>query len=624
MSKASKSLPYLGTALSSNGRHLTAVFTEETSTDAALPGPVPGVRRRSNVSGNLPFRDAVALEDFEPLSQSASAVSGHGEAYAEAHDGHHPISRPKAARPGPATAIREVPSELNTSAFNTPVSTRPPSPVLGRPLTSAASREVGERAVVTPYPDVGTLSSWRGVMILIITCGAQLLDNVFMTGVNISLPAIQREFSVEAGDLQWLISAYTLTFGGFLLLAGVLADRHGRKFIFCAGMFWISAWTLANGFGTSFIQVAIFRALQGIGAAMTVPSSVGIISSYFVAKDRTTALSIYAASGAVGFCSGLIFGGFLTSSLGWRYLFRVSVIITGSLGILGLLLLPRDRLEGQSKPRLDILGAGLSTGGLILLSFVLSSGGVYGWSKAFIIVLLVTSVALLGLFTWVEKKVQNPIMPLSLWKIPNFAALWVSGFVTYGSYQIVIYYTVLIAQEVNGLSAGQTALRFLPMGAMGFACSLGMGSILERFDHPKVILLFGMALCIIAPIPSSLIKEGDINFWTHVLPTSLIIVAGVTIVYCSCTIILLGSVPMNVKSLCGGMINTAFQIGSGVGLALASAIVQAVQTNKGHGLIQQYSTGLWCCVGFASIGFFTSLFGIRKRDHLPAGISTIT
>jgi MFS family permease len=193
-------------------------------------------------------------------------------------------------------------------------------------------------------------------------------------------------------------------------------------------MFWISIWTLANGFATSFIQLAIFRALQGIGAAMTVPSAVGIISSYFVAKDRTIALSFFAASGAVGFCSGLIFGGFLTSSLGWRYLFYVSVTVTGTLGALGWVFLPRDRLEGLDKPRLDFLGAGLSTGGLILLSFVLSSGGVYGWNKAFIIVLLVTSVAFLCVFTYVEKKVSHPIMPLSLWKIQNFAALWISGF----------------------------------------------------------------------------------------------------------------------------------------------------------------------------------------------------
>ena len=207
--------------------------------------------------------------------------------------------------------------------------------------------------------------------------------------------------------------------------------RYGRKKIFCIGMGWISVWTLANGFATTFIQLAIFRALQGIGAAMTVPSSVGIISSYFVAKDRTTALSFFAASGAVGFCSGLIFGGFLTSSLGWRYVFRISVAITGTLGILGTGLLPKDRLEGLERPKLDFLGAALSSAGLILLSFVLSSGGLYGWNKAFIIVLLIASVALLFIFAWVEKKVHNPIMPLSLWKVQNFAGLWVTGFGMY-------------------------------------------------------------------------------------------------------------------------------------------------------------------------------------------------
>jgi len=190
----------------------------------------------------------------------------------------------------------------------------------------------------------------------------------------------------------------------------------------------MSIWTLANGFGSSFIQLAVFRALQGIGAAMTVPSSVGMISSYFVAKDRTLALSFFAASGAVGFCSGLIVGGFLTSSLGWRYIFRISVVITGSLAITGAVILPKDRLEGHERPRLDFVGSALSSAGLILLSFILSSGGLYGWNKPFIIVLLILSVGLLFAFTWVEKKVRNPIMPLSLWKIRNFAGLWITGF----------------------------------------------------------------------------------------------------------------------------------------------------------------------------------------------------
>lgn len=210
--------------------------------------------------------------------------------------------------------------------------------------------------------------------------------------------------------------------------------RYGRKNVLCAGLIWLSAWSIAIGFGKTFIEVAVFRGLQGIGAAMTVPSAIGIISSYFVGPDRTRALSIYGASGAVGFCSGLIFGGFLSSSLGWKYIFRLVVIVTALLGIIGWLVLPKDRLEGQARAKLDYAGAAMSTAGLILLSFVLSSGGVYGWGKPFIIALLIVSCALLVIFTLLEKHIKNPIMPLSLWKISNFAGLWIAGFSMLSSY----------------------------------------------------------------------------------------------------------------------------------------------------------------------------------------------
>lgn len=260
-----------------------------------------------------------------------------------------------------------------------------------------------------------------------------------------------------------------------------------------------------------------------MGAAMTVPSAIGIISSYFVGPDRTRALSIYGAAGAVGFCMGLIFGGFLSSSLGWKYIFRLVVILTGLLSILGWLTLPRDRLEGHSRAKLDFAGASLSTAGLILLSFALSSGGVYGWSTPFIIALLIVSCALLIIFTFLEKNVKNPIMPLSLWKIRNFAGLWIAGFskslqlcgilgtwltvsAVYGSYQTVLYYLVLMAQEVDQLSAGQTALRFLPMGAGGFIVSLVSGRLVEKVNG-KILLLLGMALSVLAPVPSCLTAD---------------------------------------------------------------------------------------------------------------------
>ncbi|KAH8677838.1 major facilitator superfamily transporter [Xylariales sp. PMI_506] len=585
------------------GRRISAL--EEVPTlipPSGFPG-MPTARRRSTASRVT--IESERPEDLESLARSASAISGHHRRESLDHVRELPfIQAPRAAKVGLPSTIREVPSTLTS-----PVSTRPPSPVNGA---------VELTGVNQAYPDVGTIKSWRGAVVLLCTCGAQLMDNVFMTGVNIALPAIQKDFDVPSNDLQWLISAYTLTFGGFLLLAGVLADRYGRKLIFCAGMAVLSIWTLADGFATSFIQLAIFRAIQGIGAAMTVPSAVGIISNYFVAQDRTLALTIFGAAGAVGFCLGLIFGGFLTSSLGWRYIFYVSVAVTGVLGGLGWFCLPKDRMEGVAKPRLDFVGAGLSTAGLILLSFVLSSGGEYGWGKAFIIVLLILSIAMIVAFTYVEKKVPNPVMPLSLWKLQNFAALWIGGFVMYGGYQTTIYYTTLIAQEINQLSAGETALRFLPMGATGFIFSLAMSRMLDWFNT-KYLLMAGMAICALAPVPSALMREDDLSFWKHVFPTTVIGVAGTTIVYCTITVVLLASVPVNVKSLCGGMINTAFQIGSGVGLALASAVVQAVDTSKGHGQLQQYGTGLWCCVGLAGVGVLASAFGVKNVARTQGG-----
>lgn len=204
--------------------------------------------------------------------------------------------------------------------------------------------------------------------------------------------------------------------------------RYGRKKILCLGLLWLSIWTLAIGFGQSFIQLTVFRGIQGIGAALTVPSAIGIISSYFSGVDRTRALSIYGASGTLGFCTGLIFGGFLTSSLGWRYIFYLIVIITGALGILGFIVLPSDLPSQKQHERMDYFGALMSTAGLILLQFVLSSGGTYGWDQPFIIVLLILAIGLLVGFTFLEKYISNPIMPLSMWKVRNFAGLWIAGF----------------------------------------------------------------------------------------------------------------------------------------------------------------------------------------------------
>jgi predicted MFS family arabinose efflux permease len=188
----------------------------------------------------------------------------------------------------------------------------------------------------------------------------------------------------------------------------------------------------------------------------------------------------------------------------------------------------------------------------------------------------------------------------------------------YGGYQTTVYYITLIAQEINKFPPSATAIRLIPMGLVGGTFSVVMGSAVSRFNT-KYLLLVGMALCVIAPLPCCFMSPDDISFWKHVFPTSVIGVAGVTITYCTVSIFMLSSVPVNAKSLCGGMVNTAFQIGSGVGLALSSAVVEAAAVKKGHGELKQYETGLWCCVGLAGVGFVASVVGVKSQGPVKGG-----
>jgi predicted MFS family arabinose efflux permease len=156
------------------------------------------------------------------------------------------------------------------------------------------------------------------------------------------------------------------------------------------------------------------------------------------------------------------------------------------------------------------------------------------------------------------------------------------------------------------------------MAVVGGFFTLVMGRVMEKLNT-KHLLLVGLGLCALAPVPTAVMSRQDMDFWKHIFPTSIISVMGIAITYCTITVVALASVPLGAKSLCGGMINTAFQIGSGVGLALASAIVDSTETNKGHGPLAQYTTGMWCCVGLAGVGFLSSL-GVKsvKTGHLPA------
>lgn len=174
-----------------------------------------------------------------------------------------------------------------------------------------------------------------------------------------------------------------------------------------------------------------------------------------------------------------------------------------------------------------------------------------------------------------------------------------------------------MAQQVDNLSAGETALRFLPMGVIGFIASMGTGKALE-YVNGKYTLIAGLVLTVLAPVPSALTAtDSEPDFWVNVLPTSLISITAVSLIFVTTSTTILTTVPVNVKSLCGGMLNTAFQIGSGVALAISAAVTEAVDIKKGHGLAQQYSTGLWCSAGLAALGLVIAMISVRRRGIGP-------
>ncbi|KAF5346797.1 hypothetical protein D9758_015728 [Tetrapyrgos nigripes] len=455
----------------------------------------------------------------------------------------------------------------------------------------------------------GRIASWRGGVILATACFAQLFDNTWVSAVNIAIPGIADDFDLMDGSQSWLLSAYTLTFGGFLLLSGVLSDRFGRRLLFSGGMAWMAIFTIACGVSTSGVQCIVFRALQGLGAAASVPSAIGVLSSYFTGKERHRALSVFGAAGVV---LGLILGGLLTGTLGWRYIFYINAPMIFILAVSGWLFFPKEVKDTEKRPSLDFLGAALGTSGIILMTFALSQSEISGWSKAVVISPLIISIFVLLSFAWVERKVKNPIM------LPSFASVWCSGFLLYCWWASILYFISLIAQEVLFLSPLTTSLYLIPMGIIGLIANLSAGYAVEKFDM-KTLLIFGFLVASLGTLPAAFVKAGD-NFFPLVFPTTMLCVIGVSLSYNVASIALVSAVPSTAKSLAGGLINTAFQIGSGFGLAITSVVNESVlkkqvNQNDPNSVMKGYQAALFTSSGLVGASLVLSVVAVRAGQQ---------
>ncbi|KAF8645758.1 hypothetical protein AX16_007625 [Volvariella volvacea WC 439] len=470
--------------------------------------------------------------------------------------------------------------------------------------------------------DEGPVARWRAWTLLFIFSMAQLLDIFNVTAPTVALPAIGEELHVEFAAQPWTINAYALTFGAFLLTGGRFSSIFGPKLMFVSGFTAVGICAIINGFAVNGPMLFVFRAFQGIGAAMTIPSALTLITTLFPERgEQDRALGIFAGFGAIGNVSGLVLGGVISELLHWRWIFWIMAMVMIPLSVLALFLAPPtpEDQKGVTKLRdMDWLGLGTITLCLILFVYSLTEGNALGWATGGILAPLIISILLLPVFGFIETKVKDPLVPPAVWTLPEFVPLF---FITMSEYlvmNVMIYQESLIFQEVWGNTALTAALRIIPFGITGFIGTVAMG-YLTPYMAPRWVLVFGqllmMAGCILVAFAPT-----ENYFWPRMLPSMILTALGVASGFVAANIAMLRT-PLakpSVKlhgstALIGAIFNADLQVGSTLGLAIAAAITTRINGPGGEHLFEGYRGSFWFLVGVCAAEAIIAAVFLKNR-----------
>ena len=435
---------------------------------------------------------------------------------------------------------------------------------------------------------------------LVLISLAQLMVVLDSTIANIALPFIGADLDIDQANLSWIVTGYALTFGGFLLLGGRLADLYGRRRIFIVGVLVFAVASLVGGFAYNEVMLLSARALQGLGAAMASPAALALITTTFPAgRERNRAFAVYAAMAGVGAAVGLILGGWLTGLdpilglEGWRYTFLIVVPI----GLAAAFFAPRFFDESERHTGwLDVPGAITGTGGLLAIVYGLSRAGDerYGWDDTTTVASLVVGVALLGLFLLVESRVEHPLMPFRIFKSKNRAAAFAVMMIVPAAMFAMFFFLSLFIQLVVGYTPLQTGVAFLPF-SIAMIISATAASKLIGFVDPRYLsgvgtLLSGAALygfsritvpedpsSILASMPTALGGQGvplgdGVNYWTQILPFIVLMAFGMGLNFVPLTLVAVHHLRAQDTGIGSGVLNTMQQVGGALGLATLSTV----------------------------------------------------
>ncbi len=459
--------------------------------------------------------------------------------------------------------------------------------------------------------------SGPGRWVLLVTVLGSTIASIDATVVGIALPAIGREFHAGLADLQWVVTAYTLTLAGLLLFAGALGDKYGRKRIFLAGVVWFAlASALCSVAPTASVLIAA-RAVQGIGAALLTPGSLAIIEASFHPDDRGKAIGAWSGLGGVGVAVGPFIGGWLIQVASWRLIFLINLPLAAFVVVIGLRHIPESR-DPNVTGKLDVTGSVLVTLGLVGLTYGLIEGPTAGWLTVGPLAALIAGVALLIAFVLWEWRTPSPMLPLSLFASAQFTSANVVTFVVYAALGGALFLLPIQLQEVSGYTPLQAGIALLPVTAIMLALSARSGALAARIG-PRLQMTVG-PLVIAAGLALFTLVGYSGNYLTEVLPAVVVFGFGLAINVAPLTSTVLAAVPAEHAGMASAVNNDVARAASLIAVAVLPAAAGLTGASYTHPveLTAGFHRASLLAAGLCVIGGVLAAFTIRNPERAKA------
>ncbi|HEX5250937.1 MAG TPA: MFS transporter [Gaiellales bacterium] len=415
-----------------------------------------------------------------------------------------------------------------------------------------------------------TTQDRKGIALLLL-CMVQFMVVLDIAIVNVALPTIKNALDFKETDLQWVINAYTLTFGGLLMLGGRAADLLGRRRMFLAGLVLFSGASLVCGLSTSEGMLIAARAVQGVGAAIISPAALSILMTTFSeGAERNKALGIWGAIAGTGGAAGVLLGGVLTDQLNWSWIFYINVPVGALVIALGPRYLRESRIETAGRRSFDLLGAVLVTAGLSLLVYALVQTVDHSWTAPRTIAMFIGAAVLLGGFIFTEQRAESPLMPLRLFRNKSLAGANVVGLMLGASIFSMFFLLTLYMQQVLGYSAMRTGIGYLLVASTIIVSAAASQALVTKIGV-RTVLAVGMALTTAGLLYFSQVSVNG-SYLTDLAPGFILAGVGLGFSFVPVTIAALVGVEMNDAGIASGIINTSQQIGGALGTAILSTV----------------------------------------------------